>query len=140
MPASTEKKRNSGVRNVETTGLTPMATPSGMATSKRQHRADQRRATGSRRYGQKRAVLTPSIPACTPRSEGRKQPRIDVEIGNQNGPEREQHGERREAANKRRRMRPTKPHCNPYTFPPVRARLLLLAAAQSKSAAAAMLL
>ena len=33
MPASTEKKRNSGVRKVETTGLTPMATPSGMAAT-----------------------------------------------------------------------------------------------------------
>ncbi len=33
MPASTEKKRNSGVRKVETTGLTPMAMPSGMAAS-----------------------------------------------------------------------------------------------------------
>ena len=30
MPARTEKKRNSGVRKLETAGLTPMATPSGM--------------------------------------------------------------------------------------------------------------
>ncbi len=33
MPASTEKNLNSGVRKLETTGLTPMATPRGMATN-----------------------------------------------------------------------------------------------------------
>ena len=33
MPASTEKKRNSGVRKVETTWLTPIAMPSGIATT-----------------------------------------------------------------------------------------------------------
>src|SRR6476469_8573974 len=33
MPARTEKKRNSGVRNAETVGLTPIAIPSGTAVT-----------------------------------------------------------------------------------------------------------
>ena len=57
MPASTEKNRNSGVRKVETTGLTPMAMPSGMASHQRQHRADQNAPQAGADMRDERAVL-----------------------------------------------------------------------------------
>ena len=112
MPASTEKKRNSGVRKLETTGLTPMATPSGMATTSASTVPTSTRNRLAPMCVSSVPSWTPSMPACDHGAQMRKQPRVDVEIGNQHRPQHDENckgGEKSE----RRREPSTKPHYQP---------------------------
>ena len=65
MPASTEKKRSGGVRKVETTGLTPMAMPRGMAATSASTVPTSTRSRLAPMWPVSEPSRMPSTAACT---------------------------------------------------------------------------
>ena len=90
-----------------------MAMPSGIATINARTVPTSTRNQARADMHEQRAVLDPFNPGLSYRTEGGEEARVDVEIGDQDGPEHKQHGEGQQKQQRRGQLLP-KPHCERY--------------------------